>query len=56
MSAPENILFDLLEIFCDPGYQSFQLCRVYEELHYIVLIVYSPTGSVQFISPRAELD
>lgn len=54
MSASEDILFDLSKNFSNNRFQTFQLRRVYGELHFTAIIIYTREGTIQFKIPRDQ--
>ena len=51
MSNPEPILFEIVDFFSDPNYEPLQLCRVYFELNYISIVVYSLHENTEYLVP-----
>ena len=51
MSNPEPILFEIVDYFSDPNYEPLQLGRIYFELNYIVMVVYTLNENTEYLIP-----
>ena len=49
MANPEPILFEIIDYFSDPNYEPLELCRIYFELNYIVIVVYSLNENTEYL-------